>query len=171
MPVCEGEAARLLGTACCRLGLVTPPCLVPWQRHPGPSWLSLMPVPAQHQVFEQFGVGGCPSSELHVRAWWAEGKVAGLRPPGPHPERGAGCGVRGGDRLCLAAGGWCPGGRRHLPLVSFSLSSTIWKVSGARARPAFTRSARFFRTLSLGMAFFACARERWFRSFLSALRL
>lgn len=41
-------------------------------------------------------------------------------------------------------------------MASFSLSSTIWKASGASARPAFTRSARFFRTLSLGMAFLAC---------------
>lgn len=42
------------------------------------------------------------------------------------------------------------------PLASFSPSSTIWKVSGARASPAFTSSARFLRTLSLGIAFFAC---------------
>lgn len=45
------------------------------------------------------------------------------------------------------------------PLASFSPSSTIWKVSGARASPAFTSSARFLRTLSLGIAFFACRGE------------
>lgn len=61
----------------------------------------------------------------------------------------------GGARALPAPEARAPGVRRHLPLVSFSLSSTIWKVSGARARPAFTRRARFFRTLSLGMAFLA----------------
>ena len=47
----------------------------------------------------------------------------------------------------------------RVPLASFSPSSTIWKVSGARASPAFTSSARFLRTLSLGIAFFACRGE------------
>ena len=49
--------------------------------------------------------------------------------------------------------------RACTPLASFSLSSTIWKVSGARARPAFTSSARFLRTPSSGIAFFACEGE------------
>lgn len=96
---------------------------------------------------------------------------------GPGSDRqggpGAQCGPHAGQvaaarqGLCptTAGGTLCaPGGRQRLPLASFSLSSTIWKVSGARARPAFTSRARFFRTLSLAIAFLACKGKRRERS-------
>lgn len=81
------------------------------------------------------------------------GQAAAHRQRGPCRRRS---GWAGADSHGPGAAPGAPTESTRAPLASFSLSSTIWKVSGARASPAFTSSARFLRTLSLGIAFFAC---------------